>query len=39
MTIHEIDAREVEDDVLFCFREPLDVGPDIIDETCVEVSV
>lgn len=35
--IHELDARKVEDDIFFCFRETIDVGPNITDEGCVSV--
>jgi hypothetical protein len=37
MAIHELDAREVEDDIFLCFRETIDVGPNITDEGCVSV--
>ena len=35
--IHELDARKVEDDIFFCFRETIDAGPNIIDEGCASV--
>jgi hypothetical protein len=39
MAIHEMDAGEVENDILIGIREPIDVRPDITDEGCVGVSV
>jgi hypothetical protein len=35
--IHELDASKIEDDIVFCFRETIDAGPNIIDEGCVSV--
>jgi hypothetical protein len=35
--IHVLDAGKVEDDIFFCFRETIDVGPNITEEGCVSV--